>query len=154
MKHGRKLQKSKRTKQSAHSHRLLTTTNPFPVTSPDKKRKRNQGNTDEATIYELLCVDETYVSEEDPDFDPQNAEEETSSSSAEEESGEEEEDLELGEIHDITHESEANSSQALASLQSAEESVEQIAGADKPIEDPDVEVPCGEARELKGRIIL
>ncbi|XP_048584054.1 uncharacterized protein LOC5501250 isoform X2 [Nematostella vectensis] len=68
---------------------------PFP-TSPERKRKRSTGGSEEGTIEELLYITNDYDSDADPDYQPSEDESSDESESGEGDSGEGDEDVDDG----------------------------------------------------------
>ena len=93
------LRRSKRRKVKGNYRRVVDATNPFPV-SPDRKRKYENQEGDGSLIEELVHVSENYVSDEDPDYNPDNDEGEDSVDSLEDEDDDEDEADEDEEQHE------------------------------------------------------
>lgn len=100
------LRRSKRRKVKGKYHRVVDATNPFPV-SPDRKRKYDNEEGEGSLIEELVHVSENYVSDEDPEYNPDDEEEEESVDSLEDEDDDEDE----ADEDEERHESEAKMSE-------------------------------------------
>ena len=100
------LRRSKRRKVKGKYHRVVDATNPFPV-SPDRKRKYDNEEGEGSLIEELVHVSENYVSDEDPDYNPDDDEGEDSVDSLEDEDDDEDE----ADEDEEQHESEAKMSE-------------------------------------------
>ncbi len=92
---GRKqrLRRSTRYKPKCDYQRIIEASEPFPV-SPERKRKYDKEEGEETLIVELINVHEDYVSDEDPDYVPDNDEQDDSSESSEDDDDDDEEDNE------------------------------------------------------------
>lgn len=85
--------RSSRYKPKAEYSRIIDASQPFPV-SPERKRRYDREDEDGALIVELIHVSEDYVSDEDPDYVPDEADLEKSESSEDEDDDDEAEDRE------------------------------------------------------------
>ena len=79
--------RSTRYKPKAEYSRIIDASQPFPV-SPERKRRYDREAEDGALIVELIHVSEDYVSDEDPDYVPDEADLEKSESSEDEDDDE------------------------------------------------------------------
>ena len=86
-----KLRRSKRLSVKGDYHRIIDASEPFPV-SPDRKRKYDKEEGEEALIEELIHVSESYKSDEDADYVPDDDEDEESESSEEDDDEDEDDD--------------------------------------------------------------
>ena len=75
-----KPRRSTRYKAKGDYHRIIEASEPFPV-SPERKRKFDKEDSEETLTVELISISQDYVSDEDPDFVPDEDEQEASESS-------------------------------------------------------------------------
>jgi len=86
-----KLRRSKRLTVKGDYHRIIDASEPFPV-SPDRKRKYDKEEGEEALIEELIHVSESYKSDEDADYVPDDDEDEESESSEDDDDEDDDDD--------------------------------------------------------------
>jgi len=113
-----KLRRSKRHKAKGDYRRIVDASNPFPV-SPDRKRKFDKEEGEGTLIEELIHVSENYVSDEDPDYVPNNDEEEETESSEDDDDDEADEGNEADEGEEEEDDSEAKKSEELETTSQA-----------------------------------
>ena len=105
-----KLRRSTRYKPKGDYHRIIEASEPFPV-SPERKRKFDKEDGEEALTVELISVRRDYASDEDPDYVPDDDEQEDSEPSEDdddednteyENEGDEQDDSKEVKISDVT----------------------------------------------------
>ena len=86
-----KLRRSKRLTVKGDYHRIIDASEPFLV-SPERKRKYDKEEGEEALIEELIHVSESYKSDEDSDYVPDDDEDEESESSEDDDDEDDDDD--------------------------------------------------------------
>ncbi|XP_068739708.1 nucleolar protein 58-like isoform X1 [Montipora capricornis] len=90
---GQKKDEPRRSKRQLKGNyrRMVNEADPF-ASSPDRKRKYEQGESEGTLTEQLVYVSDSYVSDEDPDFHPDDDEDSEASTEDEEDSGNEDDE--------------------------------------------------------------
>lgn len=90
---GQKKHEPRRSKRQVKGNyrRMVNEADPF-ASSPDRKRKYEQGESEGTLTEQLVYVSDSYVSDEDPDFHPDDDEDSEASTEDEEDSGNEDDE--------------------------------------------------------------